>query len=102
MHHSLLKSQTHSRYNRQHFFVQVDFNPSLPTPKEKDEFLIPKGVDVVSGQTNGITLHLDAEAYDHGYTPSAGKEKVKIIVWSQNFLTNIIFLTFQVLVLAWL
>ena len=52
---------------------QVDFNGGL-NPKEKDEYLIPKGVDVTSGETNGIILHLDCEAYDHGYLPSAGTE----------------------------
>ena len=53
-------------------YNKVDFNDFLPSLKEKDEFLIPQGADVISGQTNGITLHLDSEAYDHGYTPSAG------------------------------
>ena len=53
--------------------AQVDFRKDLPTPKHKDEFVIPKGESVVSGENNGLVLHLDAEALDHGYSPSVGK-----------------------------
>ena len=37
-----------------------------------ETFLIEKGRLVSSGDTNGLTLHIDTEAYDHGYAASAG------------------------------
>ena len=49
----------------------VDFHPTL-TPPEKDLFLIPKGENVTSGDSNGLTLHLDTESYDHGFVASEG------------------------------
>ena len=35
-------------------------------------FLIEKGRSVSSGDSNGLTIHIDTEAYDHGYAASAG------------------------------
>ena len=50
---------------------KVDFHPSL-SPPERDTFLIPKGENVSSGESNGLSLHIDTESYDHGYAASAG------------------------------
>lgn len=58
----------------------VDFNPSLPTPREKQNYVIPKGSDVMSGEKNGLTLHLDLEEYDHGYTPSIGAGASLVVI----------------------
>ena len=51
----------------------VDFNPNLPTPKEKDEYKIELGQKVLSGESNGLTVILDVETFDHGYVPAKGE-----------------------------
>ena len=50
----------------------VDFNPSLLTQKEKDEFNIELGSEVLSGDKNGLSVILDVETFDHGYVPAKG------------------------------
>ena len=47
--------------------VQIDFNP-LGGPSTK----IIKGANSTSGDSNGLSLVIDTEAYDHGYTAAAG------------------------------
>ena len=49
---------------------KVDFNTNLRTPKERDDYKIELGADVLSGETNGLTVYLDVEEYDHGYLPA--------------------------------
>ena len=50
---------------------QVDFHPTL-TRREKFGFLMSKGENVTSGESNGLALHIDTESYDHGFVASAG------------------------------
>ena len=52
---------------------QVDFLPSLPTQKEKDDYKIKLGQNVYSGHHNGLTVWLDVETWDYGYTPATGQ-----------------------------
>ena len=52
---------------------QVDFNPELPTQKEKDDYKITLGKNVYSGHPNGLTVWLDVETWDYGYTPATGE-----------------------------
>ena len=47
--------------------AQIDFNP-LGGPSTK----IIKGANSTSGDSNGLSLVIDTEAYDHGYTAAAG------------------------------
>ena len=47
--------------------IQIDFNP-LGGPSTK----IIKGANSTSGDSNGLSLVIDTEAYDHGYTAAAG------------------------------
>ena len=51
---------------------KVDFNTNLKTPKERDDYKIELGDDVYSGESNGLTVYLDVEEYDHGYLPAKG------------------------------
>ena len=52
--------------------IKVDFNTNLKTPKERDDYKIELGDDVYSGESNGLTVYLDVEEYDHGYLPAKG------------------------------
>ena len=52
---------------------QVDFLPSLPTQKEKDDYKIKLGQNVYSGHHNGLTVWLDVETWDYGYPPATGQ-----------------------------
>ena len=58
----------------------VDFNTNLRTQNEKDEFKIELGGNVLSGEANGLTVLLDVETYDHGYTQAKGKIDIKFNV----------------------
>ena len=48
----------------------VDFNPALSTPKDRDDYKIDLGSEVLSGESNGLTVFFDVETYDHGYVPA--------------------------------
>ena len=48
----------------------VDFNPNLRTQQERDAFKIELGGEVLSGESNGLTVYFDVESYDHGYVPA--------------------------------
>lgn len=50
----------------------VDFHEELPTQKEKDNYKITLGEGVYSGHSNGLTVYIDVETYDHAYIPSTG------------------------------
>ena len=47
--------------------MQIDFNPLGGRNTE-----IVRGANSTSGESNGLTLVIDTEAYDHGYAAAAG------------------------------
>ena len=49
------------------FLIQIDFNP-LGGPNTE----IYRGANSTSGDSNGLKLVIDTEAYDHGYAAAAG------------------------------
>ena len=51
----------------------VDFHPGLTSNKERDEYKVELGQEVLSGESNGLTVYIDVETYDHGYFPAKGK-----------------------------
>ena len=55
---------------------QVDFRAELPTQKEKDDYKIVLGDNVYSGHHNGLTVWLDVETWDYGYTPATGPDQL--------------------------
>ena len=44
----------------------------LRSPKDKDEHKIEIGQQVLSGESNGLSVWLDVEMFDHGYVPAKG------------------------------
>ena len=48
----------------------VDFNLNLRSQTERDDFKIELGGEVLSGESNGLTVFFDVESYDHGYVPA--------------------------------
>ena len=42
------------------------------TETEKSELKVELGEGVYSGEHNGLTVLLDVEAYDYGYSPATG------------------------------
>ena len=53
-------------------WCQVDFHPGHLTDTEKSELKVELGEGVYSGEHNGLTVLLDVEAYDYGYSPATG------------------------------
>ena len=51
---------------------QVDFDPSHPDEMERGELKVSLGENVFSGEHNGLTVLLDVESFDHGYSPATG------------------------------
>ena len=58
---------------------QVDFRAELPTQKEKDDYKIVLGRNVYSGHHNGLTVWLDVETWDYGYTPATGTDHIYLL-----------------------
>ena len=52
--------------------VKVDFHPLLTEQKDRDDYKIELGQQVLSGESNGLSVWLDVEQYDHGYVPAKG------------------------------
>ena len=44
----------------------------LTTQKDRDEAKIEIGQQVLSGESNGLSVWLDVEMFDHGYVPAKG------------------------------
>ena len=57
----------------------VDFNPELPSLKDKDDARVILGSEVLSGESNGLTVILDVETFDHGYVPAKGLINVQSV-----------------------
>ena len=60
--------------------------PSLPTQKEKDDYKIKLGDNVYSGHHNGLTVWVDVETWDYGYTPATGTNHFFLTQYSQRML----------------
>ena len=52
--------------------LKVDFHPMLTDQKARDDHKIEIGQQVLSGESNGLSVWLDVEAFDHGYVPAKG------------------------------